>query len=77
MSEMWQLDDSGIGLWIMPKYDFQCIDCNLQLEVEASIHDYPETPDCSICEMPMSRSYGTFGISFKGTGFYSTDKGHK
>ena len=61
----------------MPKYDFQCIDCDYQLEVEGSIHSPVETPDCPTCEMPMSRFYGTFGISFKGTGFYSTDKGKR
>lgn len=61
----------------MPKYDFQCIDCLSQVEVESSINMALETPDCPICEMPMSRMFNSFGISFKGTGFYSTDKGRR
>ena len=58
----------------MPKYEYKCIDCNSIVEVEASIYDLVETPDCSECEMPMSRHYSKFAISFKGNGFYSTDK---
>lgn len=61
----------------MPKYEYQCIDCKSLVEVECSIYNTPETPDCQICEMPMSRFYSTPGIAFKGTGFYSTDKGRK
>lgn len=61
----------------MPKYEYQCIDCHTKCEVSASMSEVYAVPDCEVCEMPMSRFYGTFGISFKGTGFYSTDKGRK
>jgi putative FmdB family regulatory protein len=61
----------------MPKYEYKCIDCESLVEVEASIYEFPVTPDCKQCEMPMVRIFSSFGLSFKGTGFYSTDKGHK
>lgn len=58
----------------MPKYEYKCIDCEALVEVEASIHSIPETPDCDQCEMPMSRHYSSFGVAFKGSGFYTNDK---
>jgi len=31
-------------------------------------------PVCKTCNEPMKRLYSSIGVSFKGSGFYSTDK---
>lgn len=54
----------------MPKYEYRCGVCGIQYEVERSIHAEASAPIC--CEAPMERVYNSFGISFKGGGFYST-----
>jgi putative FmdB family regulatory protein len=50
----------------MPIYEFKCTVCQISIEVDKSIHEERQ-PIC--CGQNMSRTYSTFGISFKGTGW--------
>ena len=59
----------------MPKYDYSCVTCELDYEKEHSIHK--ETPEyfCDKCGYALKRVYNkqTFGLQFRGGGFYKTD----
>lgn len=57
----------------MPVYEYSCEMCNENLEIERSILDPETIPDCPKCNSVMKRVYGSFGIQFKGSGFYKTD----
>ena len=59
-------------LVVMATYEFEC--CGITQQVTASIREQVPRPVCSICNGDMQRIYNPFGISFKGKGFYSTDK---
>ena len=59
-------------LVVMATYEFEC--CGITQQVTASITEQVPRPVCSICNGDMHRIYNPFGISFKGKGFYSTDK---
>ena len=48
--------------------------CGMTKEVVQSIKDKLVIPKCSICNDDMTRQYNTFGLSFKGSGFYANDK---
>ena len=56
----------------MPKYDYACIQCDLDYEKEHSIHE--KTPEyfCDDCNCALTRVFSPFGLSFKGGGFYKT-----
>lgn len=55
----------------MPKYDYKCTVCSSQIEFERGFGEDRE-PSC--CGSIMQRVWNSFGIQFKGNGFYSTDK---
>ena len=57
----------------MPSYDFKCPECGAVLSVVASIGDVV-SPVCAQCVVPLVRVFGLGGVSFSGSGFYSTDK---
>ena len=57
---------------VMAVYEYKC--CGITTEITASIKDKLITPKCSVCNADMHRVYSPFGISFKGKGFYATDK---
>jgi putative FmdB family regulatory protein len=58
----------------MPLYEFTCINCDRTLTISAS-YDELDGLTCPDCKEILKRSY-TFGaVSFKGSGFYATDKG--
>lgn len=59
-------------LVVMATYEFEC--CGITQEVTVSIREQLPKPVCSMCNGDMHRVYNPFGISFKGKGFYSTDK---
>lgn len=59
-------------LVVMATYEYQC--CGITIEVVASIKDTLIAPKCSICNSDTKRVYNTFGLSFKGSGFYANDK---
>lgn len=54
----------------MPKYDYKCDNCSMSIEFERGIGEDRE-PIC--CGKSMIRQWGSFGVQFKGNGFYSTD----
>jgi len=56
----------------MPKYEYTCMNCDTTIEIDRSIHATEEVPICENCGYKMNRSYSTFGITFKGGGFYKT-----
>ena len=62
---------------VMPIYEFECTndlcEANLRYEKELKINE-PHDVECGFCHEPMRKIYSSFGIQFKGSGFYSTDK---
>jgi len=53
-------------------YEYRCNTCNLVSSVERSVYDDENIPLC--CGDLTSRVYAPPAVSFKGDGFYSTDK---
>lgn len=56
----------------MPKYEYACIQCDLEHEKERSIHDAEPEYFCNKCGYALQRVYTPFGLQFKGSGFYKT-----
>lgn len=58
----------------MPIYEYRC-ECSPSKVVskERAIRDDEPKYNCDTCGMILKRHYGSFGIQFKGTGFYKTD----
>ena len=56
----------------MAVYEFKC--CGITQDITAKIGTTVVPPKCTVCNADMQRIYNTFGISFKGNGFYATDK---
>ena len=54
----------------MPNYDFKCETCNSVVELQD-----PTALRCGTCGNTMVRIWTSPGIQFKGSGFYTTDKG--
>lgn len=57
----------------MPVYRYECA-CGQVWDVSHSIFDDPEF-ECDNCSGTMERKISVPAVSFKGPGFYSTDKG--
>ena len=57
----------------MPVYRYECA-CGQVWDVTHSIFDDPEF-ECDNCGGMMERKISVPAVSFKGPGFYSTDKG--
>ena len=57
----------------MPKYDYKCMTCSYAIEVAKPITQSDTIELCEKCGEAMVKQFGTFGIQFKGTGFYKTD----
>lgn len=59
----------------MPTYTYKCIKC---LKIEEVIHGINDDyNDYCICGGDMKKVFTPAGISFKGSGFYSTDSKNK
>ena len=58
----------------MPIYEYKC-ECSPETVVsfERKIVDPEPDYPCDQCGKTMTRHYGSFGIQFKGGGFYKTD----
>jgi putative FmdB family regulatory protein len=58
----------------MPVYEYKC-ECSMDniVSKERSILDIEPIYICPSCGKNMQRHYGSFGIQFKGNGFYKTD----
>jgi putative FmdB family regulatory protein len=57
----------------MPQYVYVCPTCSDTKNVTRLIEEEEELPTCKLCDTMMRREY-KFGITFKGSGFYTTDK---
>jgi predicted nucleic acid-binding Zn ribbon protein len=62
-------------LVVMATYEFKC--CGITQEITVNIREQLPKPKCSVCNGDMARVYNTFGLSFKGSGFYANDKKKK
>jgi putative FmdB family regulatory protein len=61
----------------MPVYEYKCSvdDEHALLNVTRSISEDDPGYKCEECEADMIRMFNSFGIQFKGSGFYKTDHG--
>jgi len=59
----------------MPVYEYKCShdDAHATMSVHRSITDEDPGYTCIECESDMIRHFTSFGIQFKGNGFYKTD----
>jgi len=57
----------------MPTYEYSCIECDDSKEVVRPFSEADATEVCEKCGYSMNKVYGSFGIQFKGKGFYKTD----
>lgn len=58
----------------MPTYSYKCNQC-LEVYTEVrGMNDKPKVNKCELCKVDLVRVYEVRGISFKGDGFYTTDK---
>jgi putative FmdB family regulatory protein len=60
----------------MPTYEYTCRDCGHTFEIVQSMLDEPLTM-CPECGGSLRKVFAPPAISFKGSGFYSTDHGKK
>jgi putative FmdB family regulatory protein len=59
----------------MPIYEYKCIKCDTKQTLIKSAEDRDkDLPLCKTCNSDIKRVYSNIGVSFKGTGFYTTDK---
>jgi putative FmdB family regulatory protein len=59
----------------MPTYDYSCTTCDNQtVTVSRALTEAEQRPICIGCGNRMARVFGLASVSFKGTGFYTTDK---
>lgn len=58
----------------MPSYDYKCKTCDNSVTLVTGIKEQHEIPSCAKCKADMVREYGLGTITFKGSGFYRTDK---
>jgi|SRR3984893_13770213 putative FmdB family regulatory protein len=56
----------------MPTYGYRCSNCGHQFEIVQRITDEP-LKACPKCQGKLSKMLYPVGISFKGSGFYTTD----
>jgi putative FmdB family regulatory protein len=60
----------------MPTYEYYCANKHEYVEVR-SIFDEQKITECKECGLQLIQRIGSLGISFKGSGFYATDKKEK
>src|SRR5260370_41909590 len=56
----------------MPTYGYRCSNCGHEFEIQQKITDQP-LKACPKCQGKLSKVLYPVGISFKGSGFYTTD----
>ena len=59
----------------MATYEYSCKDCKTTITVERLVDAVETIPDCEYCGHKLTRVYSWGNTTFKGKGFYSTDKG--
>jgi putative FmdB family regulatory protein len=57
---------------VLPKYQYRCNDCGVDLEVQQKFTDASLTV-CPECEGDLRKVFNAVGVVFKGSGFYKTD----
>jgi putative FmdB family regulatory protein len=58
----------------MPLYEFLCKTCDEVIVEVRSSDKRDQESMCQTCNTARKRLYSNIGVSFKGSGFYSTDK---
>ena len=58
----------------MPTYGYRCSNCGHEFEIQQRMSDLP-LKACPKCQGKLSKILYPVGISFKGSGFYTTDYG--
>ena len=58
-----------------PSYDFKCTRCSATLEQVRGYDEDTPPPVCGDCCQSMERVFSSTPVHFKGTGFYTNDKG--
>ncbi|KTR38758.1 MULTISPECIES: FmdB family zinc ribbon protein [Rothia] len=57
----------------MPVYAYECKSCHHAFDIRQSFDDEALTR-CPACgEQTLRKKFGTVGVTFRGSGFYSTD----
>lgn len=56
----------------MPKYQYSCIECDVDYEKDRGINEEEPRYSCDKCGYSLQRVFSSFGLSFKGKGFYTT-----
>lgn len=59
----------------MAAYEYKCKECNATKVIFRGMTDKEEIPHCDTCNLDYTRVYSNVGVTFNGSGFYSTDKG--
>lgn len=58
----------------MPTYEYECPGCGGRVEQTRGFNEDQAAPTCGDCILEMKRIYRAPNVTFKGVGFYSTDK---
>ena len=58
----------------MAIYEYKCKSCDASVTIARGINDEETIPVCASCANPLNRVYSSVGVTFNGSGFYSTDK---
>jgi putative FmdB family regulatory protein len=58
----------------MPTYGYRCSQCGHEFEIQQRMSDQP-LKACPKCQGKLNKILYPVGISFKGSGFYTTDYG--
>ena len=58
----------------MPIYDYNCPLCNAKYTETRGISEAETIKQCEYCKVDYIRVFNTPAVTFKGSGFYATDK---
>lgn len=58
----------------MPIYQYSCIECDIDTVRTKTFNNSDQPEFCETCGSPLKRVYSNIGVTFNGSGFYSTDK---
>ena len=58
----------------MANYDYKCKQCNQTITISRGVNDTKTDYKCETCNSDLIRVYSNIGVTFTGSGFYSTDK---
>lgn len=58
----------------MALYEYKCPECETVITVSRGMTEDDPGYTCETCNSTLNRVYSNVGVSFKGSGFYSTDK---